>query len=524
MNAPNTRTTMIALLRRLFPRALAARVTTTTSLAETPFAAHNLTVDRLQSILRAAEGGETQELFGIYRDILLGHAHTQGQFNTRKLAVLGDAATISPRDPKSPADVAAAKAAQCLLDAPGWRNVGLNHLLNGCLFPVSVLEVRYQPAAAGTGRRFDIAEMIPVPPRLLDFTSGRLQIWHSHPDLGHRLGTREVPEAPQFVVHRGHLLTDIPDNWGGPMRAVLFWWLFATMDRDWWVRFLDRFGAPFIVGKYDQADDASRRTLVRAFSAATRLFGLVVSRETDVQLHAAATTSHGEAFKAFHEVANDELSKLILGQTMTSTAKSAGLGSSQAEIQNAVRGDIRAWDASSLAETVSQQIIRPWLEANGIEGQAVLSFGTASTAEAGSRAEVLAKATTAGLELTDDGLERFNQETGLQFRRAAAPIQAKNQIIKSRQPDAFSAAAAARQQMSNADLDRLADNAAPELADAFRGVYAPVRRLILESTSAADLEHRLHLFYADWSAARLQPVLEEALNAFAANGAASAAR
>jgi phage gp29-like protein len=319
------------------------------------------------------------------------------------------------------------------------------------------------------------------------------------------------------------------------MRAVLFWWLFATMDRDWWVRFLDRYGAPFIVGKYDQADDASRKTLVRAFSAATRLFGLVVSRDTEVQLNSVAAQGHGEAFSQFMEVANDELSRLILGQTMTSTAKAAGIGSSQAQVQDNVRGDIRAWDAACLAETVTQQIIRPWLDANGFTGEAVLTFGTTSTAEAGSRADVLSKASAAGLELTDDGITRFNEDTGLQFRRAVPPvstpgapaIQARPdpllRLVSRKQTDCFSARAVAARQMSNEDLDRLAANAAPELADAFRGVYAPIRRIILESTSAADLEQRLQSFYADWTPARLQPILEDALAAFAANGAASAA-
>lgn len=516
---------IIEILKRLFHRPPTQRTTTAHGLAETPFAAHNMTVDRLQGILRAAEGGETEELFGLYRDILLGHAHTQGQFNTRKLAVLGDTPTIAPRDPKSPADVAAAEAAKVLCDTPGWRRVGLNHLLNGSLYPVSVLEVVYVPSVL-PGLRFEIGEMIPVPPRLLDYTSGKLQIWDSDPDHGHRLTTRQVPTAPHFVTHRGHLLTDIPDNWGGPMRAVLFWWLFATMDRDWWVRFLDRFGAPFLVGKYDQADDASRKTLVRAFSAATRLFGLVVSRDTDVQLNSVATQGHGEGFAKFQEVANDELSKLILGQTMTSTAKASGIGSSQAQVQDNVRGDIRAWDAACLAETVTQQIIRPLLDANGIPGEAVLTFGTTSTAEAGSRAEVLSKASAAGLELTDEGIAKFGEETGFQFRRAA-PIQARPDSrlsLISRTPDGFNARAAAAQQMSNEDLDRLAASAAPELADAFRGVYAPIRRLILESTSPDDLEQRLRSFYADWTPSRLQPILEDALCAFAANGAAAGAR
>jgi len=42
--------------------------------------------------------------------------------------------------------------------------------------------------------------------------------------------------------------------------------------------------------------------------------------------------------------------------------------------------------------------------------------------------------------------------------------------------------------------------------------------LIAESTSAADLEHKLHLFYADFDPSRIQPLIEEAMVAYAANG------
>ena len=68
---------------------------------------HSLSVDRIHGILRSAEAGECQDLFSVYRDILLGHAHTQTVYNQRKLACLTKALTISPADPKSADDLAA---------------------------------------------------------------------------------------------------------------------------------------------------------------------------------------------------------------------------------------------------------------------------------------------------------------------------------------------------------------------------------------------------------------------------------
>ncbi len=328
-------------------------------------------------------------------------------------------------------------------------------------------------------------------------------------------------------MHRGHLLTDIPDKWGGPFRAALFWWLFATMSRDWWVRFLDRMGIPLMVGKYDTSDTGSRDILKRAFASATKLFGLVISKETDIDFHEVNTTGHGDAFKAIQEFANGELSKLILGQTMTVTAQAGGLGGGQASVQENVQGSIEAWDITALAETVNRDIIGFFLKINGFNGRAILQVATDTTAELKARTEFLVAAHNAGLEPTDEGIKVLNKASGLPVQRAAqpAPISAPALSAFARLQGETAADVLRRLGLpSDAQLNRIASAGAPDLAQAFRGRYAPVRDMIAASTSAADLEHRLHVHFADTPAAYLAPVLEDALTAFAATGAASAFR
>lgn len=500
------------------------RQTSATGLGEPPYATHFLTADRLHAILRSAEAGETGDLFALYRDILLAHSHTQTEVNKRKLAVLTKALTIVPGDAKNPADVRAAAVAETLLKRPGWLNVAMNHLLNGHLYPVAVLEQVYEPAPANPfGILYRPAEWAPVPYHLLDYTAGQLQIWESD-DNGNRLGGRNVPPAPRYVVHRGHLLNHIPDNWGGPLRAALFWFLFATQDRDWWVRFLDRFGAPFIVGRYESGDDKAKRTLSSAFSAATRLFGLVVSRETEIDVHAVSTNSHGEAFESFQAFANAELSKLILGQTMTTTAQAGGLGGAQAQVQENVRGDIEAWDLTALAQTVNAQIIAPFLQLNGIAGEAVLQVATDNAAELDGKTKFLTAATAAGLEVTDEGLETLSKAAGLPLRRASRPALLPPGALTALAADLTDGDAILRRlgQPTDAQLDGIAAKGAPDLAAAFRGRYAPVADLIAASTSAADLEHKLHVHFADLPAGRVQALIEEALVAYGATGSAQA--
>jgi phage gp29-like protein len=489
--------------------------------SETPALAHTVSVDTIHAALRQAEQGDTERLFALYRDIRLGHAHTQTLYNQRKLAVLTKAMSIVPADPKSPADRAAAEACKALTASPGWLTQGLNHLLNGHLYPVAVMEQTYRAAPGGNALRYLPGQWRPVPYRLLDWTNGRLQICDADRITGARMATRQDPEPLRHVIHRGHLLTDVPDQWGGPMRAVLFWWLFATQDRDWWVRFLDRFGAPFLVAKYDTADSKSQRTLTTAFSQATRLFGLVVSRETDVNVHAVATQSHGEAFRVFQEFANSELSKLILGQTMTVTAQAGGLGGAQAEVQDATKDDIRAWDLAALSETVNAQIIQPFLWINGILGEAVLQVAADSGQDLRDKTEFLTAAAKIGLEPTDDAVEQLSKSSGVQLQRSSRPAMPFGLTALSAQASPMDRANRRLDELgwpTDEQLDKIAERGAPDLAAAFVGRYAPVRDIIAASTSEEDLSRRLSEWTATLEPGRAAEIMAEALTAYAATG------
>lgn len=468
--------------------------------------AHTLTADRLHGILREAEAGNTRRLFALYRDVLASDDSIQSDFSTRKLAVLGEPAAVQPFDKKVAADVRAADEIKWMLDDLPRPTERYKELLDATLYPVVLMQKEYR-AASRKGLRYQLAGLHHVEPQLLDWTAGGLRIEEVDPATHAPRGSYLVPDATRFITHRGHLLTT-PDTWGGPMRSILFWWLFSAMDRDWWVRFLERYGAPFIVGKYDQADDASRLSLQRAFGAATRLFGLVVSRETDVELVGTNSSQGGDAFAAFQDYAAKRKSKLILGQTLATNSDPTGIGSGASGQHGQVREDLRRWDALSLGATLRDQLFTQYLRINGISGRAPhITFGGEAAEDAAHIGALLTSMTGAGLELTDEAVEVLGQRLGYGIRRrAAVPVTAGATTL-------FSADTPA-----TADMDAVARAGGADLAQAFRGDLAPVRRLIMDSTSAEDLERKIRLFFADWTPARSADVIAQALTAYAANG------
>jgi hypothetical protein len=268
--------------------------------------------------------------------------------------------------------------------------------------------------------RYELAELVPVPHELLDFRNGRLQIRCTGAD---GRPTSEVVDLDpaRYIVHRGHTLT-MPDSWGGPLRSLVFWWLLGTMSREWWSRFLDKYGMPFLVGKYDQADDASRTIMERAFSLATKLGGLVVSRETEVEIKQAAASDAGDAFEKFHRISNEEISKLILGQTLSSDAKGNGLSDGGASDQGEIRQDKRRFDARRLGATFTFQLFEQILRINGIPGRAPMAmWGAVSVAEMKAYADVIQSLRQGGLRVGDSALEVLSDLMGMAIERDPAP-------------------------------------------------------------------------------------------------------
>ncbi|RME68571.1 MAG: DUF935 family protein [Verrucomicrobia bacterium] len=469
--------------------------------------ARTLDVDRVAHILEAAEAGRLEELFRLYRDIIATSAHLQGRFADRKRAVIGDTLDIQPFDKKAAADRLAADAIQQMIEeAPAWEDA-INHLLESTLYPVAVVEKVFRPIR----RRYRLAELVIVPHDLLDFSEGALRIKDTDP-AGRPLGTSHPADPARYIIARIHTLS-LPDQWGGPLRSLVFWWLLATMDREWWARFLDKYGAPFMVGRYDQADDASRSILERAFSLATRLGGLVVSRDTEVEIRQASSSDSAAAFEAFHRICNAEISKLILGQTLSADAAATGLGSGVAKSQAAVRDDIRQADGRRLANILRRQLFTQYLHINGIPGRAPIPvWGSVSTEETTATGALLQSLALGGLRVSDDGLDILSERLGLPIERSQPP---QTPLA------ALNALAADGRAASDSQILRAAS---ADLARTLGQDFAPIAELILRSRSPADAMARVEAFCARFDAHRSARIVEETLLAFAANGATSPAR
>lgn len=393
---------------------IGGRLTISNPLREPQFFADCMDADRVAYILRSAQGGATQELFALYRDILIADSHIQTELSKRKLAVLGKQFRVLPYDKKSAADVDAATfCEQSVYRLKSWRN-SCSALLDGVLWPVAVVEKVY----SASGKGFQLDELIPVPYHLLDYTTGVMRIRDTS-ETGEVLSTYHDPDPERYIVHRGHLLSTA-DHWGGPMRAIVWWWLLSTMSRDWWASFLEHWGTPFMVGQYTSGQDRDRNILERAFSLAIKRRGVVISKEAEIKLIESARGGAAE-YSQFIALCNAEKSKLIIGQTLSATPSATGMGSGVADLQSEVRDDIRQFDAMVLSESIRDQVFSPICRLAGLTGNPpYIAWGNISPAELKAKADILASFYNAGLTVADSGIQPLSDEVGIELQRSTS--------------------------------------------------------------------------------------------------------
>jgi hypothetical protein len=221
-------------------------------------------------------------------------------------------------------------------------------------------------------------------------------------------------------VHRGHLLIGVRDSWGGPMRSIIFWNLLAQLGRDWFGRMMERYGNPFIVAKVDKSDKDAVTFLSEALSLSTKIGGLVVDTETEVELKEAMLSGAADGYERFLGVCHREISKVVVGQDLSAQSAPTGLGSGVANLQAGVRQDIRMFDQLKLAETIEKQVFKPFLKVNGLKGSAKIRWGGLSPEEAAATGALLVQLTQANLEPTDESINVISERVGFGVQRKPA--------------------------------------------------------------------------------------------------------
>jgi len=310
-------------------------------------AATGLTPRKLAAILREAETGDVRRQAELFGAIYERDAHVRSEMGKRVSAVTGLPWEISPADKSERASQVAAFAGETLegLKAFGQSQrrlcgaVGMGYALEELTWRLE--GNRYLPSLHG------------VDPARITFVNSLqpLLITDAEP-------TGAELEPFRFIYHRYESLSGLEAR-GGLYRTLAWYYLFKHHGLRDWMIFLESFGVPYRIGKFEpSASDEDKKTL----AAAVRSLGLdgagIISKEAEIEIIEAASRTGASPHKVLIEVCNAEMSKAILGQTLSAEVGERG-SYAAAKVHEQVRRDLLEDDARALAETLQDQLVAP---------------------------------------------------------------------------------------------------------------------------------------------------------------------
>jgi phage gp29-like protein len=337
--------------------------------------------------------------------------------------------------------------------------------------------------------------------------------------------TEEYPmgiELPKnkFIMHRYKARSGHTSR-AGLLRVVAWMYLFKNYDVKDWVSFCETFGMPLRLGKYNTATSpedkaALMEALVRLGTDAAG----IISDDTEIEFKESAKTTSVNVYEALAEFCNREMSKAILGQTLTSD--SGGGSYAQSKTHNEVRHDLTVADCKALAQTIRRDLIKPLVLFNFSESKRIpkVKFACEVPEDAEKNANtysILIK--DIGLKISHKHLyEKFGipkpeegEEVVVPFEHMALKDNTDNLIANKADTDN---SIEIKYQNS---VDDMADIVTNKVSNIFANMFEPIQKLINESESLEEIKEKLsntkevEKIYQDMDSDELEDLIQKSM-------------
>lgn len=312
-----------------------------------------LTPARLNQIMKAAEEGDLLPQLDLADDMEERNAHLYSQLSTRKDAVVNLGWQIVP--PKNP-DAAEQKltdeVTEWVESISAFKEDILRELLDGILKSFKAIEMWYV---------LDQGLMMPR------FAS-RPQRWFTQAEDRMTINLRSDSQYGVPLKSNGWLMHKPRSRSGyvartGLVRVLAWPHLFVSYNQRDLAEFLEIYGLPVRMGKYPTgASDAEKRSLLQAVVGIGHNAAGIMPAGMEIEIKEAAKGTEGP-FKTMADWMEALISKAILGQTLTSGEGQHGTQALGA-VHDGVRMTICKSDAERLSETITTQLLYPWILIN----------------------------------------------------------------------------------------------------------------------------------------------------------------
>ncbi len=350
-----------------------------------------LTPKRLNQILKRAEEGWLVDQCDLFEDMEERDGHICAEIGKRKRALIGLKWGIQPPKNATAQEKTLAQNVTDILEAiPDFEDVILN-LADGIGYGFSCLELEWQlidniwqpiELKARPHRWFQLSMFDRNIIKLRDGSSDGADLWQHG-----------------WLVHKHKAKTGDVSSMG-LHRALAFPFLFKNYALNDYAEFLEIYGLPVIVGKYDIGESKEAQSkLLRAVSEIGHNARGIIPKSQEIEFLEAATKGTGEPFKTMIEWCENTVSKVILGGTLTSQSTGSTSTNALGNVHNEVRHDLLVSDAMQIGSSLTR-LIGLIAEVNGWQGRLPkFVFDTNEPEDFSIYADSMPKLAAAGLEI-----------------------------------------------------------------------------------------------------------------------------
>lgn len=337
----------------------------------------NIDIARIVQIMRYADLGEPADAITMFRRMVDTDGTLWSAINNRKLPILGAKWEILPeRQDDAQAQAAAEMVRDQLMRVMDLETI-FSALLEAWADGVAIAEIIWD----GT----DLKDIVPVPGEFMswDLENATLELVLPEDDrwIGQTLSMQQsrnglwrksgkiVPlRKSKFIVHSPRLKSG-PPHMRGAWRTIAAYWVIKHYCMQDWAAFTEVYGMPIRIGRYPSSATPEEVQILEdaiqnlgSDAAAVMPTGMAIDIEQPgAQIGANAGTV---AFQKLIDYCDKEMTKLILGQTLTSDLTGNTGTYSSAKIHDEVRKDIVRADARALGRSLRKDLFEPLVHYN----------------------------------------------------------------------------------------------------------------------------------------------------------------
>lgn len=475
------------------------------------YPSEGLTPVRLAEIFKEADAGDVLRQAELFEEMEEKDPHLFSQLQTRKNAVTGLDYEIIPFDPDNPRDKEIAEFVQDQIGSiESFEDVMLD-LLDAIGKGFAVSEIMWG---------YDAGHVV-----VTDIRSRYQKRFFWDQDNVFRVRTEEAPagiELPKnkFIVHKYKARSGHPSR-AGVLRVVAWMYLFKNYNLKDWVAFCEVYGQPLRLGKYAQgASEDDKRALMQALSQiGSDAAGIIPDTTLIDFITSEAKASSADLYERLARYCDEQISKAVLGQTLTSD--SGGGSYAQSKTHNDVRHDLTVADCKSLAATLRRDLIRPLVLFNFGDDTRVpyLRFDAAEAEDLTQTATIISTLVRdVGLAVPTSYLyKKFSipkPEGGEEIAKpptsgmGALPFKASTLALKATQEPGHG---------TQERIDQLAAAAVKSSAGSFRKALAPVLKMVEKAGSLEELrgmmgdEEAIAKVFGEMDVSDIEELLQKAM-------------